>query len=149
MPLQYYEDIKPHQKYRSREYLLTEDEIISFAKQWTPRDYHIDPEAAKRSKFGGLFASAAHLFSICAKLKVETMPDQAIIASMGLNDCRLLYPARPGDSLVLEFELMPKGESKSHPDTGIIQHKGNLINQAGQIVMTSQDASLVQKRPKV
>jgi len=147
MSLQYYEDIKPHQKYRSRDYVLTEDEIISFAKQWAPRVYHVDPEAAKKTKFGGLFAAGAHVFSICTKLTVETMPDHVIIAAMGLNDLRWVNPARPGDALVLEIELIPKGESKSHPDAGIVEYKHNVLNQEGQLIMTSQGVSLVQKRP--
>ena len=107
-----------------------------------------NPEAAKKTKFGGVFACGAHVFSICTKLLVETLPDQAIIAAMGLNDLQWVSPARPGDTVVLEIELIPKGESKSHPDAGILQHKNNLFNKEGQLVMTAQGISLVEKRCK-
>jgi len=64
----YFEDIKLHQIHRSREYPLNEKEIIDFAKQWAPQPFHIDPEFAKNTKFGGLSASGTHLVAICVKL---------------------------------------------------------------------------------
>ncbi len=142
----YFEDIKPHNKQRSREYHLQEKEIIDFAKQWDPQPFHIDPEVAKNSKFGGLFASGAHLVAICYKLVTEREPKPAFIAGMGLEKAQFLTPARPGDILVFEEEVVWKRESKSDPKAGIIRSVGRLLNQHGQEVFTMEGTGLVLKR---
>ncbi|MFC1944053.1 hypothetical protein ACFLX5_00910 [Chloroflexota bacterium] len=43
MTLEYFEDIKLHPKDRSREYHLSEKDIIDFATDWAPELFHIDP----------------------------------------------------------------------------------------------------------
>jgi acyl dehydratase len=142
----YFEDIETHHKQRSREYHLNEKEIIDFAKQWDPQPFHIDPEIAKNTKFGGLFASGAHLIAICYKLITERDPKPAFIAGMGLEKVKFLTPARPGDILIFEEEVVWKRESKSNPDAGIIYSAGRLLNQRGEAVFTVEGSGLIQKR---
>src|SRR2546423_10205372 len=36
---------------------LTEEEIVEFGRRYDPQPFHIDPEAARESVFGGLIAS--------------------------------------------------------------------------------------------
>ena len=38
-------------------YHITEDEIIEVGRRWDPHPFHVDPEAAKETIFGGLVAS--------------------------------------------------------------------------------------------
>jgi len=47
--------------------VLSEEEIISWAKQNDPLDIHTDKAAAERSIFKGLIASGAHIFTIVHK----------------------------------------------------------------------------------
>ena len=42
-------------------YTFTEAEMIRFSKAYDPQPFHIDPEAAKSSFYGGLIASGAPL----------------------------------------------------------------------------------------
>ena len=46
------------------EYLVTEEEIISFASRWDPQYFHIDPERAVRDGPLGLIASGLHTMCI-------------------------------------------------------------------------------------
>ena len=147
MSLDYFEDIKLHQIYRSREYLLTEKDIIDFARQWDPYPAHTDPEAAKNTHFGGLFASAAHLLAIWYKLASEEDFNGAWIAGLGWDETNFLAHAQPGDVLVLEKEVTWKRESKSNPNAGVIHYSVKLLNQRGETVLTSGAPVLFQKRP--
>ncbi|MGH9036826.1 MAG: MaoC/PaaZ C-terminal domain-containing protein, partial [Acidimicrobiia bacterium] len=43
---------------------LSEDDIISFARQWDPQPFHVDPEAARATMWGGIIASGWHTGAI-------------------------------------------------------------------------------------
>jgi acyl dehydratase len=62
--IEYFEDIKLHQIYQSKEYPLTEKDIIDFAREWDPQPFHLDPEVVKKTKLGSLCASGIHLIAI-------------------------------------------------------------------------------------
>jgi len=106
MNIVYYEDIKLHAKYRSKPYLLTEQTIVEFAQQWDPAPLHVDAEFAKASSFGALIAPAALLLAIRMKLVREQKPKVAYRVGLGWNDVKLLAPARPGDTIMWEEELL-------------------------------------------
>jgi acyl dehydratase len=145
--VEYFENISLYQKDRSREYILHEKDIIDFAKKWTPQPFHMDPEYAKTTRIGSLFAAGAHLFAICAKLSAERTPRLATIAGMGIDEMRFLNPGRPGDIFVLEREVVSKRESKSDPNAGIVRYAMHLLNQREEPVLTYKIDMLVEKRP--
>ncbi len=65
MAIKYLEDYVVGEEVKiPAEYVVPKDEVIAIATKWNPQPYHIDEEAAKASIFGGLTASAAHVFSI-------------------------------------------------------------------------------------
>ena len=48
----YFEDFEVGDSRKAGPYLVSKGEIIQFAKQYDPRPFHIDEEAAARSVFG-------------------------------------------------------------------------------------------------
>ena len=52
---------------------LSEEEIIAFARQWDPQPFHIDPEAAKESIYGGLIASGWQTALLTMRLQVDSL----------------------------------------------------------------------------
>jgi len=153
MTKEYFEDIKLNEKYRSREYHLSEKEMIEFAKVWEPRPYHIDPEFAKTTKFGSLIAIGNHLMAIGVRLTYELSCEKEIptayIVGLGWDEVRFTTPARPGDRLVLEREPISKRESRSNTGAGIVCYANRLLNQQGEIVLTYKVTALVEKRPEL
>ena len=149
MSTEYFEDIKLHQRYRSREYHLNEKEIIDFAKEWYPQPFYIDPEFARNAKFGGLSAAAIHLLAICAKLVNERRPRMACVASLGWDGIRFEATARPGDVLVFEDEVISKRESKSDPNAGVVRYAARLLKKHNEPVLTYEGTVLVEKRHKL
>jgi acyl dehydratase len=147
MGIEYFEDIKLHQKYRSPGYRLKEKEIIAYAKRWDPNPFHVDPELAKNTSHGGLIASGNHIEAISVKLSHQRRPKIAWIAIMGLDKLRFVAPARPGDVLVLENEVIWKRKSKSDPNRGIIRYVSRLLNQRDEIVFSNVATALVARRP--
>jgi acyl dehydratase len=146
MPIEYFEDVELYQKHRSREFYLTEKDIIAFAKEWDPQPFHIDPESAKKSTFGGLIASGVHLVVIGQKLLNEKIPKSAYIAGLALDDFKWLAPARPGDVIVLEMEAISKRESKSNRNAGIVRYVYKLLNQRGEELLTYKGTAMTERR---
>ena len=50
---------------------VSAEEILRFAREFDPQPFHIDPEAAQHSIFGGLIASGWHTCSIAMRLLVD------------------------------------------------------------------------------
>jgi len=57
-----FRDFLTGKEYHLGKIVLTEQEIIDFAKLVDPLDFHTDKAAAEKSHFKGLVASGAHLF---------------------------------------------------------------------------------------
>ena len=143
----YYEELELHKKIRSRGYLLTEPDIIDFARKFDPQPFHIDPEYARTTRFGGLFCSGVHLISISQRLMDEMSAQTAWIAGMGWDEVRFLTAGRPGDVLELETELTAKRESKSDPSRGVVHLTLKLLNQRNEVVLSYKAFGLIEKRP--
>jgi acyl dehydratase len=142
----YLEDIKPGQRFKTREHALNEDEIMAFARDFDPQPFHTDPEAARHSFFGGLAASGWHTAAISMRLQVDSGPPLAggmIGASVELSWPR---PTRPGDILTVESEVLEVTPSRSKPDRGFITLKSETRNQAGEVVQLQTSKLLVWRR---
>jgi acyl dehydratase len=73
MPTLTFEDFEPGQVYELGSTVVTEKEIVDFARQFDPQPFHLDPEAAKASVFGGLIASGWHTGAIWMRLYVDSL----------------------------------------------------------------------------
>jgi acyl dehydratase len=124
------------------------DEIITFARRFDPQAMHTDPEAAKHTPFGGLIASGWHTAGLMMRLYVEHyLTHVASLASPGLDELRWLKPVRPGDSLSVRVTVLKTAPSKSKPDRGAVTSFVEVINQAGEVVMTFKVVNIIGKRP--
>ena len=95
----YLDDLKAGQRFATGSVTVSEAEIIAFARQFDPQYYHIDPEAAKKSAFGGLIASGFHTLSLSFRLFFDlNLWPEAVIASPGMDQVKWLKPMRPGDT---------------------------------------------------
>jgi len=143
----YFEDLAVGDLASSVEVFEVErDEIVAFAQRWDPQPFHLDEVAARDSIFGGLTASAAHVFAIQCRLAVSVEPRVALLAGLGNDGLELLLPTRPGDRLRLTRRILEKRESKTKPDRGIVQIEHELINQRGEIVCRALGRVMIARR---
>src|SRR5689334_23647276 len=67
---------------------VDEAEILEFARRFDPQDMHVDPEAARRGRFGGLIASGWHTGALMMRLLAENfLPKRASLASPASTNC--------------------------------------------------------------
>lgn len=76
---------------------FTAEEIVDFGARWDPLPFHVDPDAAAASPFGGLVASGIHTLAALQRLLTEGLHRHtAIIAGRGSGGMRLPHPTRAG-----------------------------------------------------
>jgi acyl dehydratase len=128
---------------------VSEEEILAFAREFDPQPFHIDPEAAEKSLFGGIIASGWHTCSLTMRLMVDSFLSRAAsLGSPGVEQIRWLRPVRPGDTISARIVVLDVRPSQSKPDRGAVKMRTEVTNQAGELVMTMESTGLVGRRPE-
>ena len=127
---------------------VTEAEILAFARDFDPQPFHIDPEAAAQSIFGGIIASGWHTCALTMRLMVDSFLSRAAsLGSPGVEQIRWLRPVRPDDTLSARIVVLDVRASQSKPDRGSVRMRTEVTNQAGELVMTMENTGLIGRRP--
>ena len=115
---------------------LTDEEILEFGRRYDPQPFHVDPEAARESVFGGLIASGWLTGSLFMRLfTTGVLNKYSSLGSPGLEELRWLRPVRPGDVLRGHYEILAVTPSASSPGRGTVRGAGEFVNQDGEVVM--------------
>ena len=137
MPDRNFEDFEPGQVYELGSRIVTEDDIVAFAREFDPQPFHVDPEAAEESVFGGLIASGWHTGAMWMRLYVDSMlGGSSGQGSSGIEELRWLAPVRPGDTLQGRLTVLDAAPSARRPDRGTIRIRGEMVNQEGVTVLS-------------
>jgi acyl dehydratase len=146
--LRYFDDYLPGATYDCGIFSVNEDEIVSFAKQFDPQPFHVDPEAAARGPFGGLIASGWHTAALVMRQLVDNyLSAEASLGSPGLDEMRWPDPVRPGDTLRVRATVVEARRSLSRPDRGIMKTVIEAVNQDGRTVMRATATNFLRVRP--
>ena len=131
-PASFFEDVPVGETVVLGSYAFTADKIIAFARRYDPQPFHVDPEAARDSFYGGLIASGWHTGSAWMSRLVErrTRQREAALArgerpvnfgpSPGFRDLKWLKPVHAGDTLTFRTTVVDKRVSASRPDWGLV-----------------------------
>ena len=96
-----FEDLKPGDSFTSESVLVTEEEILEFARRYDPQPIHTDAARAASGPFGGLIASGIQTLATSIRLMMQSgafsLDDQ--LGSPGIEELRWPAPVRPGDTL--------------------------------------------------
>jgi acyl dehydratase len=146
--VRYFEDFQVGDTFDLGSLIVTEEEIISFAKQFDPQYFHIDAQRAKDSVFGGLVASGMHTLSLFMRLLVDSLLMQTdSVASPGLDEVRWLRPLYPNDTLYGRLTIIDAKASRSRPTLGILRSHSELFNQRNELLMTVIGIHFVGRKP--
>jgi acyl dehydratase len=146
--LRYFEDYVPGMTRDCGSVSVDQAEVISFASQFDPQPFHVDPVAAASGPFGGLIASGWHTAGLVMRLIVDHyVAAESSLGSAGLDELRWPHPVRPGDTLRVHVTVMEARKSQSKPDRGIVKTLIEAENQGGQTVMRATAINFIRVRP--
>jgi acyl dehydratase len=146
MQERYFEDLKVGGRFKSQTYKVSEEQIVSFAREFDPQPFHLDAAVADKTMFGGLIASGWHTAAITMRLFVRTLNFAEGAIGLGVDELRWPTAVKPNDSLQVEVEIMDLRESRSKPTHGVVRLRYITTNQRGEIVQTMFASALVLRR---
>ncbi|MBT8241596.1 MAG: MaoC family dehydratase [Acidimicrobiia bacterium] len=140
----YFDDWSVGEVFETDPHEMTAERMMSFAQEFDPQPFHVDPDAAAESIYGGLIASGWHTGAVLMRL-ATTLLGPSSMGSPGVDNLRWPAPVRAGDQLRLRLTVLDSRISESKPDRGIIRLKQELLNQHSEVVM-ALESSLFMKR---
>lgn len=142
----WFEDITIDEAFPLGSHTFSEAEIIRFGRLYDPQYFHVDPELAKQSHFGGLVASGWHTVCVGHRKMVDALfaEEERLRAlgqepgisgpSPGVNRMEFKSPVRPGDTVTYTLTVTGKRPSASLPGWGILFNTIEAANQRGERV---------------
>jgi acyl dehydratase len=122
------------------EIAVTAEEIVAFARRYDPQPMHIGP--------GEVIASGWHTAALVMREFVEHYLSQvATLPSPGIDELRWTAPVRPGDTLRVRVTVTEARLSRTRRDRGIVHGLVEVLNQAGEVVMSFRPMNLMRCRP--
>jgi acyl dehydratase len=144
----YWEDFPAGRIFEHGRRTLGEAEIIGFARQWDPQRFHVDPQAAKDTPFGGLVASGWHTGCLMMRMMCDAyLNESSCTGSPGIDEWRFAQPVRPGDELRFRAAVLEARPSASKPDRGIVRWRWELLNQRDEVAVSMTGTQFFLRRP--
>ncbi|MCY0096183.1 MaoC family dehydratase [Hoeflea ulvae] len=135
--------------------VFTAEAIIDFARRFDPQRFHVDPEAAKDSIFGGLCASGWHTAATWMKLNLASNAIEAERAraegrslpeygpSPGFRNLRWFKPVYAGDEIFYSRTIRGTRPLNSRPGWSILELTSEACDKDGELVMSFDSAALI------
>lgn len=143
----YFEDFAAGQTYDLGTVTIDETEMIDFARRFDPQPFHVDPEAAKDTPFGGIIASGWYTGSLFMRMYADAVLSRAVShGSPGSEELRWLAPIRAGDLLRGRLTVTDTRPSSTRSDRGTVFVLGELLRD-GEVVVRMRFRGLFGRRP--
>lgn len=146
----FYEDLSVGDVFESGGYEVTEEEIISFARDYDPQPFHVLGQPLIESLYEGLIASGWHIGAVCIRQMADALLLRcAVYCSPGVGDVRFHAPMFPGDVVKTRLEIMAKRPPGRDPRRAAITLEAQLSNSAGQLLLSMRPTVLFARREVV
>lgn len=143
----YFEDFAPGDRWELPPFVLEAESIVEFSKTWDPMPYHIDPEVARASQFGGLVASGIHTLAAIVREQHEVLFYRtAAAAGEGLDAVRFHAPVRAGEAMNGEVEVLSTDTRPGGRPWGRVVFALRLFDSVGVPLFTAENRVLVWDR---
>ena len=109
----YFDDFSVGDRFVTGGITLTDSDIINFALRYDPQPFHIDPDAAKASPFGGLIASGTQILPLLwGAIMAPGFLNGRALGAPGIA-LEFKRPVRPGDTLTAVSRVLATRPSSS------------------------------------
>lgn len=117
--------------------VLSEQDIIDFARAFDPLDFHTDKEKAEKTIFKGLIASGPHIFNLIYRREWIPRFGHTVICGMGVSGWKFIKPVYAGRKIGVELtvqEIKPDAKIGGNAITWLFEFK----NEKGEMVQLLQ-----------
>lgn len=143
----YYEDFPEGSVRDLGRYPVTREEVVAFAQEFDPQDFHLDEEAGRASALGGLAASGWHTCAMLMRMMCDGyLNDTAGLGSPGIDEIKWLKPVFPDETLVGRMTVVSARISKSRPEMGLVTMRWEAFNEGGERKIEATGINLIKVR---
>lgn len=144
----YWEDFPLGAEFEFGNKKVTREEIVAFASQFDPQEFHVDDEATRTAHFGGLIASGWHICAMTMRMVCDGfLLRTAGLASPGVENVRWKIPVRPDDTLHVHARVIEARTSSTRPEVGIVRWRWEVMNQNNECVTEIESTGMLRRRP--
>ncbi len=145
----YWEDFPVGKTFKLGCYFLSKKELIDFATQYDPQDFHIDEEKAKLTPMGVLCASGLQTVAICQRLTVKNLTERsALVAGVAMNNLKFNTPVLPDETLRAELTIT-EARRLSDGKRGLIRFEKHAYNPRNECVMSLESGLIMMCREAI
>jgi acyl dehydratase len=123
------------------------DNVLFSSLTLNPQPLHLDAEFSAGTFYGKPLINSFFTLGLVAGSTVAGMTIGTTLGHLGMTDVNFPAPVFDGDTLRTVTKILDKRESKSRPDTGIVNFHRAGLNQRDEIVCEFKQAILMKKRP--
>jgi acyl dehydratase len=116
----YFDDMVVGASYSFGLYRVTEDEMLTFSRQWDPLPIHLNAEAARAKGHRTITASGQYTLCVKQLFLNQARWGSAVIGALGFDEVRFPHPVYADDMLSATVECTETRASRSKPDRGIV-----------------------------
>lgn len=127
----YWEDFTLDRRWqRTAEQTIDLEHIVSFALEYDPLAFHIDPERAPHTPVGVHCASGIQTLGMAQRLMCEAfLLDTEVVAGAGIEQLRFTAPVVPGDRLQLQVRVVEATAHERRSDSGWVWFEVQVATQ--------------------
>lgn len=123
------------------------DNLLFSALTYNTQPLHLDEEFSKTTYFGQRLVNSLFTLSLICGVAVTDTTLGTTMGNLGFGDVKFPKPVFIGDTIRTETEIISMRESKSRPDTGIIEFETRGYNQRGELIASARRVGLMFKKP--
>ena len=148
MPGLFYEELEVGAviEHAVRRTITEMDNVLFSALTHNPQPLHIDEEYAKETMWGTRIVNSLFTLGLVVGLSVQETTLGTTVANLGFDEVTFPAPVRHGDTIHVETEVISKRDSRSRPETGIVELEHRGFNQAGELVCRCRRQALMLRR---
>lgn len=145
--MQYWQDLELGSEFLTDSITLSAANIIDFATDFDPQPYHLNPQVAAESIFGGHCASGWQVCALMMRLLVDALERERIVSAgnTDVESLRWFIPVFAEDSLTAHITISGKSESAEHPEYGLAHFDVDVTNQHAKSVIKLTTRMLIRQ----
>ena len=145
-PPRSFEDLCIGERRQSGDIVVTQAEMVAFARRYDPQWFHSDVDAAKDSHFGEVVASGVYVLALWRQMDHQINGDIDFVCGVGFDNLRIKTALRSGDRVHVTSEITGLKPSETGKARGTAMTLYKMINQAGETVVSFTSINLVYTR---
>src|SRR5207253_9967819 len=123
------------------------DNVLFSTLTMNPQPLHLDEEFAKQTEFGQRLVNSLFTLGLVIGISVGETTLGTTVANLGMSDVRFPKPVFHGDTLRARTRVVSVRDSKSRPDTGLVEFEHTALNQRDEVVAVCRRTAMMKRRP--